>query len=81
MSNPNNRKDWFLKHSSNVDPVLFNIYNGSWLRDSKRENQINNGILSRNLLNVNKNPCNNIVDVESKLRNIDQKNNKYRCNT
>ena len=24
-------------------------------------------------------PCNNITDVESKLRNIDQKNNRYRC--
>jgi hypothetical protein len=78
MSNPSNRNDWFSKKNSSVDPVLFNIYNGSWIREGVRQNEINNKIINRNLINLNNNPCTNKIDVENKLRNINQKCNNFR---
>tara|TARA_B110000037_G_C17117492_1_gene504329 strand:- start:3699 stop:3938 length:240 start_codon:yes stop_codon:yes gene_type:complete len=78
MSNPFNRNDWFLKNKTNVDPVLFNIYNGCWIREGIRQNNMNNKLVNRNLNNLHSNPCNNKIDVESKLMNIHKKCNKFR---
>ena len=80
MSNPVNRKDWFVKHSSNVNPVLFNIYNGCWIREGVRRNSMNNQIINRNLINLHNNPCKNLTDIESKLKNISKKCNRFRLN-
>ena len=79
MSNPNNRNDWFLKHQTNVDPVLFNIYNGAWLRNDDRRGSMNNKILNRNLINL----CNNEsgkfdINKDSEIKNIDCKCDNFR---
>lgn len=78
MSNPNNKKDWFSNKNSGVNPVLFNIYNGCWIREGVRRDTMNNKLINRGLINFHNNPCNNLIDLDSKLKNIDKKLNKYR---
>lgn len=76
-NNPNNKKDWFNKHNTEVDPVLFNIYNGCWIKEDTRI-QGNTKILNRNLVNVYEHPCQNKIDIENKLKNISNKCNRFR---
>ena len=81
---PANRDLWFKnKLPSGLDPVLSNICNGGWLCNFDPQQQENSKLCNRSFFNgVSPNPCNmgSMVDVESKIKNINKKYNKFNCN-
>tara|TARA_B110000037_G_scaffold222794_1_gene299626 strand:- start:1659 stop:1931 length:273 start_codon:yes stop_codon:yes gene_type:complete len=64
---------------NNIDQVFLNIYNGCYIREDIKQNERNNKLLNRNLLNLNIHPNkNNMTDIENNILGIDKKYNKFR---
>ena len=81
---PNNPNLWY-KHElpKGLDPVLSNIYNGCWLCNFEPQQTENNKLCNRNFFNGPMLPPYDVgerITLETKMRNMDKKYNKYHSN-